>query len=179
MAQFLSLCLVLGFANALIGLAMATNKPQIMVQSISVPPSNPPVEGPSSGQKPYIAEPPIIRKLGKHPHHKHVRSFVTSSPTPSPSEAPQSEKKLHSSSTEGSIPSHQRTSIEPHNEVFGSKGKVHLIKHHLLHHHHPFDKSIAGAGVILGGLATTFLVAVFCYVRATARHKPDNTAYNS
>ncbi|XP_011077620.1 uncharacterized protein LOC105161584 [Sesamum indicum] len=35
------------------------------------------------------------------------------------------------------------------------------------HHHHSIDKSVAGGGVILGGLATTFLVAVFCYIRAT------------
>ncbi|KAF7845439.1 hypothetical protein G2W53_002344 [Senna tora] len=36
--------------------------------------------------------------------------------------------------------------------------------------HHSVDKSIAGGGVILGGLATTFFLSVFCYIRATARH---------
>lgn len=41
------------------------------------------------------------------------------------------------------------------------------INHH--HHHRSVDKSVAGGGVILGGLATTFLVAVFCYIRATGR----------
>nr|GLL26893.1 hypothetical protein CICLE_v10013493mg [Ipomoea trifida] len=35
--------------------------------------------------------------------------------------------------------------------------------------HRGFNKSIYGGGVILGGLATTFLVAVFCYIRATGR----------
>ncbi|KAB2098364.1 hypothetical protein ES319_A01G233800v1 [Gossypium barbadense] len=50
---------------------------------------------------------------------------------------------------------------------FEGKAAVHLQKHQ----HHSMDKSIAGGGVILGGLATTFLVAVFCYVRATRRHK--------
>ncbi|XP_010464568.1 PREDICTED: uncharacterized protein LOC104745090 [Camelina sativa] len=41
------------------------------------------------------------------------------------------------------------------------------------HHHSTVDRSVAGGGVILGGLATTFLVAVFCYIRATRKHKPD------
>ncbi|CAN1770135.1 hypothetical protein LINPERHAP1_LOCUS11515 [Linum perenne] len=41
------------------------------------------------------------------------------------------------------------------------------------HHHHSVDKSVAGGGVILGGLATTFLVAIFCYIRATGRDKPE------
>ncbi|CAN8270025.1 unnamed protein product [Cochlearia groenlandica] len=40
------------------------------------------------------------------------------------------------------------------------------------HHHSTVDRSVAGGGVILGGLATVFLVAVFCYIRATRKHKP-------
>lgn len=39
------------------------------------------------------------------------------------------------------------------------------------HHHSTVDRSVAGGGVILGGLATTFLVVVFCYLRATRKHK--------
>lgn len=49
-----------------------------------------------------------------------------------------------------------------------------------IHHrkpHHSVDKSVAGGGVILGGLATTFLVAIFCYIRATKRsHKAAEIA---
>ncbi|KAL8036671.1 hypothetical protein ABFX02_12G173500 [Erythranthe guttata] len=47
--------------------------------------------------------------------------------------------------------------------------------------HHGVDKSIAGGGVILGGLATTFLVAVFCYIRATGRKnaEPASPTYSS
>lgn len=45
---------------------------------------------------------------------------------------------------------------------------------HLKKNHHSIDRSVAGGGVILGGLATTFLVAVFCYIRATGRHKSDS-----
>ncbi|KAK4359217.1 hypothetical protein RND71_021446 [Anisodus tanguticus] len=37
------------------------------------------------------------------------------------------------------------------------------------HHHHSVDKSIFGGRLILGGLATTFFVAIFCYIRATRR----------
>ncbi|RDX68456.1 hypothetical protein CR513_52553, partial [Mucuna pruriens] len=168
MAKFLFLCFVL--ANTLLSLTMATNQSQIIFQSISAPSSNPPAQSPSSDQRTHTstAKPSIGRKLGKHQHNQ-IRSSDTTSPTPS--EAPQSEKKMHS---EGGIPSHQRTSIEPYDEgVLGSEGKVHLLKQQ---HHHSFDKSIAGAGVILGGLATTFLVSVFCYIRATGRHKLETTA---
>ncbi|GMN67526.1 hypothetical protein TIFTF001_036584 [Ficus carica] len=45
--------------------------------------------------------------------------------------------------------------------------------------HHSVDKSVAGGGVILGGLATTFLVAVFCYIRATGRHKNEFSSTTS
>ncbi|KAL4201809.1 hypothetical protein AMTRI_Chr02g260550 [Amborella trichopoda] len=33
--------------------------------------------------------------------------------------------------------------------------------------HHTSDKSVAGGGVILGGLATTVIIAVFAYIRVT------------
>ncbi|KAL5072996.1 hypothetical protein RYX36_011980 [Vicia faba] len=65
---------------------------------------------------------------------------------------------------EGSILSHEKTS------VLDSQSHFHLVKQH-----HSFDKSIAGGGVILGGLATTFLVVVYCYIRATSKHKLDTT----
>ena len=159
-------------SNASLGLAMATNKPQISDQSISEPPSNsnPPTQSASYGQRTHTAEPSTGRKLGKH-QHKQVSFSIT--PSPSPSEAPQSGKKMQSSS-EGSVPNHQRNSVEqPHyDEVLGSQGGVYLSKQH----HHSFDKSIAGGGVILGGLATTFLVSVFCYIRATGRQKSEITA---
>lgn len=44
------------------------------------------------------------------------------------------------------------------------------------HSHSSVDKSVTGGGVILGGLATTFLVAVFCYIRATGRHKSETAS---
>ncbi|KAG6595353.1 hypothetical protein SDJN02_11373, partial [Cucurbita argyrosperma subsp. argyrosperma] len=40
-------------------------------------------------------------------------------------------------------------------------------------HHKSRDMSIAGGGVILGGLATTFFVAIICYIRATKRQNSE------
>ncbi|WCJ28374.1 hypothetical protein M5689_010075 [Euphorbia peplus] len=72
---------------------------------------------------------------------------VSAAPNGSPIAAPEDEKKADGINiTEGLLKKHQ---------------------------HRGVDKSVAGGGVILGGLATTFLVAVFCYIRATARHKAD------
>ncbi|KAJ6297561.1 hypothetical protein OIU78_023174 [Salix suchowensis] len=35
--------------------------------------------------------------------------------------------------------------------------------------HHSSDKSVAGGGVILGGLVTAIFAAVFCYIRVTRK----------
>ncbi|OIW00824.1 hypothetical protein TanjilG_08263 [Lupinus angustifolius] len=164
MAHFLFISLLL--ANIFLGLAIATNEMEIIFQSLSAPSSNPPAQSPSSDKRTITDEPSIGRKHGKHQQHKH--ESTSSTPIPSPSEAPQIEKKMHASS-EGSIPNHQKTSVEPLEEVLGSQGQAHFVKQH----HHSYDKSIAGGGVILGGLATTFLVTVFCYIRATGRHKSE------
>ena len=37
---------------------------------------------------------------------------------------------------------------------------------------HHVDRSIAGGGVIIGGLATAIFAAVFCYIRVT-RRRPE------
>ncbi|XP_047148358.1 uncharacterized protein LOC124820662 [Vigna umbellata] len=161
MAKFLLVCFCL--ANTLLSLTNAANQPQINFQSPSI--SNPPAQSPGD-QRSETIEPSIGRKLGKHQRNE-IRSSDTRSPAPS--EAPKSEKNVQSGS-EGSI---ERTSIEAENGVLGSHhGQIHLTRQH----HHSFDKSIAGAGVILGGLATTFLVSVFCYIRATERNKLETTA---
>lgn len=46
-------------------------------------------------------------------------------------------------------------------------------------HHSSVDKSVAGGGVILGGLAATLLVAIGCYIRATRRKKVEPTSPSS
>ena len=78
-----------------------------------------------------------------------------------------------------SVQSHSGHSA--HDHINGSLGPTHSemtaahhepgLKVHLkeVPAHHKVDKSIAGGGVIIGGLATAFVVAIFCYIRATRR----------
>ncbi|KAH6827084.1 hypothetical protein C2S53_004690 [Perilla frutescens var. hirtella] len=40
--------------------------------------------------------------------------------------------------------------------------------------HHSSDKSVAGGGVIIGGLVTAIFAAVYCYIRVTRRKHADN-----
>ncbi|KDP24536.1 hypothetical protein JCGZ_25100 [Jatropha curcas] len=140
-------------SNGFVGLAMA-NGFNPMLQS------DPPVPSP--------------RKLGKH---QMVQSLVapSHSPTPSPSTEPQGKGKVHYyNSTKESNSLDPKAASEPQNEenVIDLKGQeIHVVKKR----HHAVDKSVAGGGLILGGLATSFLVAVFCYIRATGRHKQEIT----
>ncbi|WOK91886.1 hypothetical protein Cni_G00578 [Canna indica] len=46
-----------------------------------------------------------------------------------------------------------------------------LIRH--WKHHHRIDKSVAGAEVILGGLAVAIIIAVICYIRVTRKRVDD------
>ncbi|KAG8642353.1 hypothetical protein MANES_12G077701v8 [Manihot esculenta] len=39
--------------------------------------------------------------------------------------------------------------------------------------HHSSDKSVAGGGVIIGGLVTAIFAAVFCYIRVTRKKEND------
>ncbi|EEF39665.1 conserved hypothetical protein [Ricinus communis] len=41
-------------------------------------------------------------------------------------------------------------------------------------HHSSSDKSVAGGGVIIGGLVTAIFAAVFCYIRVTRKKDSDN-----
>lgn len=38
-----------------------------------------------------------------------------------------------------------------------------------MRHHHNADKSVAGGGVIIGGLVTAIFAAVYCYIRVTRK----------
>ncbi|KAL6554051.1 hypothetical protein OROMI_019724 [Orobanche minor] len=42
--------------------------------------------------------------------------------------------------------------------------------------HHSADKSVAGGGVIIGGLVTATFAAVYCYIRVTRRRTTENWA---
>ena len=155
MAHFLLFCLIL--ANAFAVLAMASAKAQIMA----------PASSPSSkSENLHNAEAPMIRKLGKHQPEVAVNSYGVPGGL-SPSEAPETKEKRQYMEEAAGTSSVQTDPIE-------EQGILPRKLHH--HDHHSVDKSVAGGGVILGGLATTFLVAVFCYIRATGRHKPETVA---
>ncbi|KAL8031401.1 hypothetical protein ABFS82_13G020900 [Erythranthe guttata] len=40
--------------------------------------------------------------------------------------------------------------------------------------HHSPDKSVAGGGVIIGGLVTAIFAAVYCYIRVTRKRSPES-----
>ncbi|MED6205000.1 hypothetical protein PIB30_013996 [Stylosanthes scabra] len=44
-------------------------------------------------------------------------------------------------------------------------------------HHSTTDKSVAGGGVILGGLVTATFAAVFCYIRVTRKRNTDPASH--
>ncbi|CAN1770133.1 hypothetical protein LINPERHAP1_LOCUS11515 [Linum perenne] len=144
MAPSLLICFLL--AQSLMGLALATEKVRTLVQ----PNSDLLSETPASS-----LDFKLNRKLGSH-NLDHVVP-----PVHGLSIAPNSQQEqdgMHGSSGSGS---EEEMDIAPVQQQ-----EVH-------HHHHSVDKSVAGGGVILGGLATTFLVAIFCYIRATGRDKPE------
>ncbi|XVE76455.1 hypothetical protein DITRI_Ditri12bG0174200 [Diplodiscus trichospermus] len=154
--QCFLLCLIL--INAFVAVASENAQTKLLSSSANL----------QQAPAPYKAEPPTIRKLGRH--QPKVVKTLGGAPASSPSQAPQTENNTHLT---GGSPSADHTgpaTIEANNGENVSVGGQEI---HLLKHHHSTDKSIAGGGVILGGLATTFLVAVFCYIRATGRHKSE------
>ncbi|KAF5953711.1 hypothetical protein HYC85_006567 [Camellia sinensis] len=102
------------------------------------------------------AEPPTIPKLKNH-HRKAVKSSIVA-PSLSPSIAPQAED-LHSTKA----------------IINASDQQTEIVQVQIKKRRHSTDKSVAGGGVILGGLATTFMVAIFCYIRATGKKNDADT----
>ncbi|CAN1135090.1 hypothetical protein LINPERPRIM_LOCUS15734 [Linum perenne] len=159
MAPSLLICFLL--AQSLMGLALASGKVRILVQ----PNSDLLSETPDSS----LAF-KLNRKLGSHnlDHMEQSISLVVP-PVHGLSIAPNSQQEqdgMHGSSGSGENASSVPKSEEEMDIAPVQQQEVH-------HHHHSVDKSVAGGGVILGGLATTFLVAIFCYIRATGRDKPE------
>ncbi|KAF3443771.1 hypothetical protein FNV43_RR13461 [Rhamnella rubrinervis] len=75
-----------------------------------------------------------------------MSSRVADQPVPSAASAPSEAKEDESS------------------EVAGAPANRRLGKHE-----HRSDKSVAGGGVIIGGLVTAIFAAVFCYIRVTRK----------
>lgn len=78
-----------------------------------------------------------------------------------PAESPLSSRKLGKHETGLSPEATKETEGESVEEMMELKKKNHQSR----------DRSVVGGGVILGGLATTFFVTIFCYIRATRRQK--------
>ncbi|XVF76711.1 hypothetical protein PTKIN_Ptkin13bG0288400 [Pterospermum kingtungense] len=151
MAQSFVLCLIL--LNAFVAVASEADF------------QHPPAPAPCNNEK----QAPTIRKLGRH-QPKSVETFG-SAPASGPSQAPHTEKNMKTTGGTPSTTDHTTTATtEPSS---GENVSVEGQTIHLEKRHHSIDNSVAGGGVILGGLATTFLVAVFCYIRATGRHKSE------
>ncbi|KAL1823839.1 hypothetical protein ACET3Z_010617 [Daucus carota] len=100
----------------------------------------------SNLQKP--AESPASRKLGKHSNEL-IKSSADA-PHVSPSEEP-------------TIKAQQ---VHSNKEIYMKKPLL---------HHRSGAKSVAGGGVILGSLATTFSIAILLYIRATRRNSANQT----
>ncbi|KAE8666212.1 Copper ion transmembrane transporter [Hibiscus syriacus] len=106
-----------------------------------------------------LQHPAALRKLGMHQIVKTIGNAPASSPSPAPR-------------------SGDRTAAitGPNNgENVSVEGEAIDLKKP----HRSVDKSVAGGGVILGGLATTFLVAVFCYIKTTGRHESETRQSNN
>ncbi|KAI3736247.1 hypothetical protein L6452_15785 [Arctium lappa] len=60
----------------------------------------------------------------------------------------------------------------PREEENGESGGVQEV--HTENHRHSSDKSVAGGGVIVGGLATAVFATLYCYIRVTRRKDGGN-----
>lgn len=99
-----------------------------------------------------------------------VSLTMASAPSPYSAQAPMIRKMGKHQNAPALSPINEQSPKEAEAPESGDSVSILEQQIHLKKHHH-VDRSVAGGGVILGGLATTFLVAVFCYIRATARHK--------
>ncbi|CAL5342490.1 unnamed protein product [Camellia sinensis] len=57
----------------------------------------------------------------------------------------------------------------PSSSESASEGEAQAPEIRRLGKHHSPDKSVAGGGVIIGGLVTAIFAAVYCYIRVTRR----------
>lgn len=113
---------------------------------------------------------PLNRKLVLHGQQVEDGAHNVWDPSPSPS--PHRERGDYLTGEGGS----DHTSGEPTSIELMTNGDVLNLRTkelHLKKQHNSEDKSVAGGAVILGTLAMVFLVAIFCYIRATGRQKQD------
>lgn len=81
--------------------------------------------------------------------------------------------QLHDQKTDDKVADHQlsgatnESSSEEDGERESKAAEAPQIRR--LGKHHSTDKSVAGGGVIVGGLVTAIFAAVFCYIRVTRK----------
>ncbi|XP_042010537.1 uncharacterized protein LOC121759103 [Salvia splendens] len=83
--------------------------------------------------------------------------------------SPPAESDLSRSLHQNSEP--ERTGADPPSEA---EAPAEWESRKIGKHHHSSDGSVAGGGVIIGGLVTVAFAAVYCYIRVTRRKRSDN-----
>ncbi|OVA17755.1 hypothetical protein BVC80_1835g133 [Macleaya cordata] len=162
-ARFLFVCLTT-LADILLVLAMA-GTPIIDPKQSSL--SYPPTLAPSHNRKQYITKTPEMPELDKHkPMENSSRIVLVLSPYAD------EQTKNHE------INADELALIENRNRAM--KIAQVPVSRRLGRHHSSIstDKSVTGGRVILGGVAITFLVTVFWYIRVTRRRNGETTALN-
>lgn len=163
--------------SAYVSVVMANERDE----SQNIVKSSPPASGPSNYKKTHKAESPNnVRKIGNHQESKTMtKEYFSESPALSPTISYQDQEKKHYYNSKGNAISTSTDHLKPVTEV---DVNIQVEKIHQKRPHHSIDRSVVGGGVILGGLATTFLVSVFCYIKATGKHKtksPGTSASSS
>ncbi|CAJ1979006.1 unnamed protein product [Sphenostylis stenocarpa] len=82
----------------------------------------------------------------------------------------QTDVQLHDQKTYNKVVVSGATDHEPSSEEKSGESELaEAPQSRRLGKHHSSDKSVAGGGVIIGGLVTAIFAAVFCYIRVTRR----------
>ncbi|XP_010256759.1 PREDICTED: uncharacterized protein LOC104597066 [Nelumbo nucifera] len=137
---------------------------------------NAPAPTPADNRKasPIAETPTIARKLGiKHQQKVVISSLLEGSSDPLPPSPAANSQELEIAQAPISQPNR---SEQPLTVVLSSSKIAEAPVARRLGRHHSSGKSVAGGGVILGGLATTFFVSIFCYIRATRRRNGQTTS---
>ncbi|MCD9642724.1 hypothetical protein HAX54_029632 [Datura stramonium] len=68
----------------------------------------------------------------------------------------------------------EKSSMEGENEIGKGPSSIGEAPESMETEHHHSDKSVAGGGVIIGGLVTAIFAAVYCYIRVTRKRDGDH-----
>ncbi|TKY66929.1 hypothetical protein E2542_SST09820 [Spatholobus suberectus] len=77
--------------------------------------------------------------------------------------------QLHDQTTDNKVADRPVSGESSSEEESGESKAAEAPQIRRLGKHHSTDKSVAGGGVIIGGLVTAIFAAVFCYIRVTRK----------